>query len=325
MATKGTDDLAYCYTNVSDDASWRATKWTSDPWIETPAYSMLPGFSLKMLNVDVFHVWHLGVARDMTASVLRVLAKSKYFRPGGTIQDQLSAASSSLKHFARMENLSLHLKRLSTANLYWRSNAYPETHCKGFDSYVMVAWLDWLLADANDVDPRVRTLVWAANALMGVWHHGGLFLRPDEVQQAQVVGGLFVRIYLELAGEAVNNRVRLWRLRPKFHLLVHLQSELRASRYNPTFGSTWMDEDAMKRFMKIKAKVHKLCAADRVIRRWLLSLRSKMENVREKKTDGLLAWWVGCEESSSFECGGNPLKGGSVVFSLHVVKLLLFR
>ena len=42
-------------------------------------------------------------------------------------------------------------------------------------------------------------------------------------------------------------------------------------------------DDAMKRFMKIKANVHKLCAADRVIRRWLLSLRSKMENVMEKK------------------------------------------
>ena len=72
LATKGTNDLSYCYTNVSDDASWRATEWTSDPWMEPPAYSMLPGFSLKMLNVDVLHVWHLGVARDMTASVLRV-------------------------------------------------------------------------------------------------------------------------------------------------------------------------------------------------------------------------------------------------------------
>ena len=288
MATKGTQDLTYCYTNVSDDASWRSTEWTSDPWIEPPAYSMLPGFNLKMLNVDVLHVWHLGVARDMTASVLRVLSKSKYFRPGGTIQDQLSAASNSLRNYAKTQGLSLHLKRLSTANLGWRSNGYPETHCKGFDSYVMVVWLDWLLNDATDVDPRVRTLVWAANSLMGVWHHGEVFLTPDEVQHAQVVGALFVRTYLELAGEAVNNRVWLWRLRPKFHLLVHLQSELRASRYNPTYGSTWMDEDAMKRFMKIKSKVHKLQAADRVIRRWLLSLRSKMEKVMEK-----IKGWVG--------------------------------
>ena len=283
MATKGTGDLAYCYTNVADDASWRATEWTTDPWTEQPAFATLPGFSLKMLNVDLLHVWHLGVARDMTASVLRVLAKAKHFRPHGTIKDQLAAASSSLRNFAKAEGLSLHLRKLSPQNLNWRSNAYPETHCKGYDSFVMIAWLAWYLSDADDVDPRIRTLVWAADSLMDVWHHGGMFLTDNEVQHVQIVGGLFIRCYLELAQEAVSSRTRLWRIRPKFHLLVHLQSEVRASRYNATFGSTWMDEDAVKRFMKIKKKVHRLQAPDRVIRRWLLNLRDKMDNVLDRK------------------------------------------
>eukprot|EP00435_Cladocopium_sp_Y103_P032340 s1178_g8.t1 len=154
------------------------------------------------------------------------------------------------------------------ANLGWKSNAYPETHCKGYDSYVMVAWLDWLLSDADDVDLRIRSMVWAAHSVMGVWHHAGMFLSDNEVQHVQIVGGLFIRCYLELAEEAVRSKTRLWRIRPKFHLLVHLQSELRASKYNPTYGSTWMDEDAVKRFMKIKKKVHRLQAPDRVIRRW---------------------------------------------------------
>ena len=147
----------------------------------------------------------------------------------------------------------------------------------------MTAWLAWYLSsDADDVDPRIRTLVWAANSLMDVWHHGGMFLTDNEVQHVQIVGGLLIRCYLELAQEAVNNRVRLWRVRPKFHLLVHLQSEARASRYNATFASTWMDEDAVKRFMKIKKKVHRLQAPDRVIRRWLLNLRDKMDNVLDR-------------------------------------------
>ena len=56
-----------------------------------------PGFNLRMIGVDILHAWHLGVCRDLIGSVLRVLSKLKIFRRGGNLEDQLSAASSSLR------------------------------------------------------------------------------------------------------------------------------------------------------------------------------------------------------------------------------------
>ena len=114
-------------------------------WEDAPPFSLLPGFNLRMIGVDILHAWHLGVCRDLIGSVLRVLSKLKIFRRGGNLEDQLSAASSSLRNFAKSRRLSLNLRRLSKSNLNWRSDAYPEAHCKGYDSYIILLWLDWFL------------------------------------------------------------------------------------------------------------------------------------------------------------------------------------
>ena len=39
-ATKGSADLDACYTNLRDDASWRASMWQNLPWSQTPEFAM---------------------------------------------------------------------------------------------------------------------------------------------------------------------------------------------------------------------------------------------------------------------------------------------
>ena len=39
-ATKGSADLVACYTNLRDDASWRASMWQNLPWSQTPEFAM---------------------------------------------------------------------------------------------------------------------------------------------------------------------------------------------------------------------------------------------------------------------------------------------
>lgn len=282
LASKGSSDLSFAYTNLADDAGWRTCE-SPNPWTTPPEFSKLPGFSIGMLQVDLLHVWHLGVGRDLTASILRVLAKAKFFRRGGNLADQLAAASSSLRQYAKSRKLSLHIKRLTHANLTWRSDQYPETRCKGYDTYIMVAWLDYLLQHHGDgfasrpIPDDVKTVVWAANSLMGCWMSSDMFLQPEEKLHVQVVGTLFVRTYLKLAVQALSDQVRLWKIRPKFHLLHHLI--ISDSIWNPHFSATWMDEDAVKRTMKVKKRTHRLRATDHCIRRWLLGLKPKLEHV----------------------------------------------
>ena len=288
-----------CYTDISEGAEWRGTLYATVPWEDPPPFSLLPGFNLRMIGADILHAWHLGVCRDLIGSVLRVLSKLKVFRRGGNLEDQLSAASSSLRHFAKARKLSLNLRRLSKSNLNWKTDAYPEAHIKGFDSYIMTLRLDWFLHEGatqevqDRVPAQIKTVVWAANSLMSVWMGSPMFMSDEQKLHIHVIGQLFIRVYVELAAQALQDGVRLWRIRPKLHLLHHLILEQRVTQINAHYFSTWMDEDNVKRIMRVKKRTHKLQASDRSIKRWLLGLRPKLDSVLEKLRENRVGFvWV---------------------------------
>ena len=63
-ASKGSQDLDYCYVNVDPNAAWRGTIGLDPIWEHTPELSKLVGFSPLMISMDLFHIWHLGTGRD---------------------------------------------------------------------------------------------------------------------------------------------------------------------------------------------------------------------------------------------------------------------
>ena len=234
-------------------------------------------------------MFHLGVGRDMLGSVLRILGSQKFFRPGGNLDHQLAAATNSLRQFAKSNKIQLALKKLTKANLNWKSKDFPEAKCKGYDTYCILKWLNHIMEQDHEgvIADELKTLVWSANSVMSVWGNGGMFLSDQEVLHCQVVGQIFVRLYIDLASRALQDGKWLFRVRPKFHLLHHLCLEKRMSNYNPFWNSTWMDEDMIKRVMKVKRMTHRLQASERSLSRWLLYLRPKMDNLlkelREKR------------------------------------------
>ena len=182
----------------------------------------------------------------------------------------------------------MNLRRLSKSNLNWRSDAYPEAHCKGYDSYIILLWLDWFLHEGavqevqDKVPAQIKTVVWAANSMMSVWVGSPMFMSDGQRLHIHIIGQLFIRVYVELAAQALQDGVRLWRIRPKLHLLHHLILEQQVTQINAHYFSTWMDEDNVKNIMRVKKRTHKLQASDRSIKRWLLGLRPKLDSVMAK-------------------------------------------
>ena len=219
---------------------------------------------------------------------MKVLVVKKFF--GDTVNDSLAKASVSLKQYAKEHKLEMSLKRFTVQNLNFKSQEYPEVHCKGYMTFVILRWLQWALEEQPDADvpELVRSLVWSANSLLSVWGNGDHFLTVNQQSHIQIVGHFFIRTYLQLAGASVEAGERLWRMRPKFHLLHHAVLEQRPSRCNQHFYATWMDEDAVKNLMVIKKRTHKLQATDRSIKRWLLGLRPKLEAVMQRVKEKLL-------------------------------------
>ena len=280
-ATKGTHDVEMAYTNCADDAPWRDTIYTTLPWDEEPSLSKPPGFNLKMLGLDILHIFHLGTGRDLVASAIRVLARLRVWR-GNNLDQQLASASVSMRSYAKQHRLPLRLKRLSKVNLNWRSHGYPEAHCKGYDTFVRLKWLEFEMDQGGraEVPHLLRTVIWASNNVFGLLANAGMFLTPHQQELVQTVGNLLIRSYLQLASDSLDQGDRLWKIRPKFHLLHHLFLESgRPSALNFHHLSTWMGEDSVKRWMTIKRRTHRLQTTGRSLQRWLLGLRPKLEAI----------------------------------------------
>ena len=141
-ATKGNGSpLEMAYTNLADDAPWKATLYTSLPWRSQPELTGLVGFDLRMLQIDLLHAWHLGVGRDLCGGAIQQLAKQRNFWAGRNIDARLANATARLRAFAKSQSLTVALRRLSKASVNWKSDEYPELRAKGYDTYVVLKWL----------------------------------------------------------------------------------------------------------------------------------------------------------------------------------------
>jgi len=104
-----------------------------------------------------------------------------------------------------------------------------------------------------------------------------MFLTELEEQNRLALGKLSTVSYAALAAKAVEEKQFLFRLRPKYHLWHHLTFDVRRSKLNCNIHATWMDEDSVKRWMRVKRQVHKRTATENVLRRFLLGLRANLD------------------------------------------------
>lgn len=154
--------------------------------------------------------------------------------------------------------------------------------------------LSWLAQETSQNPPvsakpgmqvalnEMCTYLWAADSWVGMLAHADMFFTEEEQLHKEMVGSIFLSMYISLAGRSLNLRERYWRTRPKFHLLDHCIHERRNSRLNPDVNSTCMDEDWVKRVMRTKKGTHKRTASEQSLRRWILGLGPKMVDALNK-------------------------------------------
>ena len=111
-----------------------------------------------------------------------------------------------------------------------------------------------------------------------------MFLSPEEDRHRLVVGKCMVQLYVRMARKALDSNLRLFRCRPKLHLLHHMTEDVRPSRLNPAHLSCWMDEDFIKRMMHVKRMVHKRTATQRCVERYKLGLLAKLKDAEKMLT-----------------------------------------
>lgn len=96
-----------------------------------------------MLGVDILHIWHLGVGRDLCGTAIKILATKRGYWRGRTQELRLQTATQRMKWYAKRHGHSLALSKLSKQSTNWKSDEYPELRAKGFDTFVVLRWLTW--------------------------------------------------------------------------------------------------------------------------------------------------------------------------------------
>ncbi|CAE7810921.1 unnamed protein product [Symbiodinium sp. CCMP2456] len=276
--TATTEPMAF--TNINPDAAYWETMFRDPPWSYTPAYAGLAGFKLQYVQPDLLHVWHLGTGRDFAASVIVYIIRHKLecrgVFAGTNMKDRLEDATSQLKAFARLHKLPLKMHKLSKSKLALKTRlSYPELKSSGYDTYVVLEWIQDLCSRHSAVLPAdICTATWCASHIMSMLHKAGRYLTVDEQRNKEYFGQLFLRSYVSLAHHCLQHHEQLFRLRPKFHMLCHIFRSSLPSRTNPTQYSTWIDEDGLKRLMKVLRMTDARTAPKRLLERYLLGVRS---------------------------------------------------
>lgn len=244
------------YTDTSLQAGWRQTVDSAPlPWTEAPSFCRLHGFDLKMIQADFMHTFHLGCARDLIGSCIKLMTRKRGIFSGATISKRLNQLFTGCKLWARQHGKQVGIKRLRQKSLQW--SEYPEFKGKAADAAVFLPYLLSELQD-NPIDGPYSGLLgvlWAAEQLSHCIMSSGIFLSLEEKSTIETVGRLFLDGYGVLASIAVQRREKYFKMRPKFHVLQHMIEDDRPSRRGPGWDHTFMDEDHVKACIRMLSKV----------------------------------------------------------------------
>ena len=265
------------YTDVNVDAGWTTTEYSAEPWVVRPSFALIDGFDLRMVQVDWMHTWSLGVARDLLGSAIKLMCKDKSFYAGSSIGKRLKEFYRDLKIYVKATGKTLALKRLRKQTLCW-SRGCPELHCKAADAAVILSFLRSKLEESPMQGPYCGLLavVWAADELARCTMACGTFLTMEQQRHISTVGEVFIRSYAALAALACDRHEYHFKIRPKFHHLVHMLRDRRPSRRSPGWDHCYMDEDHIKHCLRMLRTVSHRTAEKHLLRRNAVQVKQSM-------------------------------------------------
>ncbi|CAE7833162.1 unnamed protein product [Symbiodinium sp. CCMP2592] len=261
-------DPGMLYTDINVDAPWTTTEYSHEPWVDRPAFAFIDGFDLQMVQVDWMHTWSLGVARDILGSAIKLMCRDTSIYGGPTIPKRLNELFKDLKIYAAATGKTVAMKRLRKSSLHWNRGC-PELHCKAADASTFMSFVLKKLEESPLPGPYggLLGMVWAADELSRCAMSSGVFLTMEQQRHLRVVGDVFLSSYCALATIACDRGEYYFKLRPKFHHLIHMLRDKRPSKRSPGWDNCYMDEDHIKHCVRILRKVSHRTAEQSLLKR----------------------------------------------------------
>ena len=259
-----TKDLQRPYTDITEGALWRSDPRPEDEvWYEKPTVTNLNQWKISLLAPDIMHTFHLGTGRDIAASVLTILLRSRVFS-GSNVAARMVTASRLIREWSKKDstrNVLPSTWSLKKSNLGLKTGSYVHYHGKAWHIATILGFLvDFL--EEQDVDSDLKMICWTGDYIMSMLHQerkdSGLLLSEESKEALRVVGGyhnkLLLSLHIRYKGFCC---YLLFNVRPKFHTQVHMLETAAQTGRNPVVQANWMEEDFVRTVANLAKKTHK--------------------------------------------------------------------
>ena len=292
------------FENVEHQPVWANSLHRERPWEKQPTISTLKYDDMKpehLLKLDIFHLWKVGLGRDLAGSAVVTFARIGLWDSAGcskNLEDRLQCAHGSFRLWAMANKKTPGLRSFSKAFFVMKSYAdSPWSNSKGSDTVLLIQWLHWFVSlnlassvDGFDLQRYGRMLRLFKNTaeqsfeVLGIVYSHGLWL--SRTCAKHLYGRLFLllRGYRALASEALQFRFNAWGLKPKGHALAHVAYEIREQLLakhkwilNPLIWGCEQNEDTVGRVSRLARKVSTRTITKRVLDRYNLKKRALLK------------------------------------------------
>lgn len=227
-------------------------------------------------HFDLFHCWHLGMAKHYLGSMLALLSG---LEDGGNIDLRFNQLTDKYLRWCSENGRTAHCLRIMKEHIQRISTShYPQgTWHKGDLSTSLMLWVEARYLSENWQDETLALAGQAAVAINGcirLLYSGGAWLSPNEARECGDLGLRFLRRYNRLACMAFQEQKRFWLVMPKAHALHHIFLGLvKGSELGPTLSpivtSVQQDEDFIGRGSRLSRHVSQAQCSERVVDRYL--------------------------------------------------------
>ena len=261
----------HLYTDVSPGASWRASRRSHEAYMLEPVVSpwtIIPGFRRELMFWDYMHLGPLGVYRDVVAGAcLDLLLRGHLDALGESHDAKLCGLWIAFREWCKSKQRQPPTGSLSM-RLIGRTTAanFPELHSRY--KAVTTKWLLVFISEfcngrcmlREEHDKVLAACLWAASEFVYVTDHTHFILSDHEIERLRHAQWLFEQTCAWLCGATKVDKI--FRPRPKFHYMAHLQHQCEDLKINPRDLACWEDES----FLGLCCRLTKACHGASVLR-----------------------------------------------------------
>ena len=284
------------------DPKWAQTLHVSRPWTIRPDLTMFDYDESKpehLLKFDLFHLWKVGLGRDVAGSAVLVFCRLGLFDIDGesnNIDVRLERAFGNFRLWCIAEKKSPGLRSFTKAFFNAKTQAQsPWSNSKGSDTTLLNQWICWFcrlhVETPTDVSRNhaelLKLLIHTTQAsfdMFEILYTHGLWLERPCAKLVFIKLMQMMRGYRSLANMAVAQNRAAWGFKPKYHGLHHVAYDLRVQLLkgcklclNPIVWGNEQNEDTIGRVSRLSRIVSTRTITRRVLNRYFLKKRALLK------------------------------------------------